>query len=413
MRILLYSISYSPEVAGSGRFNGELTQWLADKGHQVDVITAYPHYPEWKIRTEYQGKGWFTEKRGNLTIYRTPLYVPKQVTGRNRILHELSFAFNSLIHWGRLLFKHYDVLIGVCPPLQAGLMPYIISRLKWTPFVFHIQDLQVDIARNLNLIKNERLLNFLARIERYLLRNSDLVSSISEGMKHNILSKGTPLERYRMNENWVDINLFSPVPVWESLRPELGFSETDKIVLYSGNIGEKQGLEILIDVANVLIQYTDIILVIVGEGVARKKLVEQAKEKGLTNLRFFAPVLYANLPRMLSMADIHLVIQKRAISDFAMPSKLVNILSMGGAAIVSAESSTSLSNTIRDNKIGWIVEPEESDQLASTILKALHSSQLQQYRFNARRYAEKNLSKQAILGRFENMLSELTCNNPR
>lgn len=413
MHILLYSISYSPEVAGSGRFNGELAQWLADHGHYVDVITAYPYYPEWKTRAEYQGKGWFTEKVGNLTVYRTPLYIPKRVTSKNRILHELSFALSSLIHLSRLLFKHYDVLIGVCPPLQAGLMPYIFSRLKRSPFVFHIQDLQVDTARNLGLIKNKRLLNFLAAIEQYLLRNSDFVSSISEGMKRNILSKGTPIKRYRMNENWVDIDTFTPLSIQESLRSELGFSTTDKIVLYSGNIGEKQGLEILIEVANYLIQYTNIILVIVGEGVARKKLVQQAEDKGLKNIRFLPPVLYADLPRMLSMADIHLVIQKRATSDLVMPSKLVNILAVGGAAIVSAKRISSLSSVILDNQLGWVVEPEESDELGNTILKALNSSQLDYYRFNARKYAEKNLSKKDILSRFENMLSELIYDNPR
>lgn len=274
MRVLLYSISYSPEVAGSGRFNGELTKWLAEQGHQVDVITAHPYYPEWKVRSEYQGKGWFAEKTGNLTVYRTPLYVPKQVTGKTRILHELSFALNSLVHWGRLLFKRYDVLIGVCPPLQAGLIPYIFSRLKRTPFAFHIQDLQVDAARNLGLIKNERLLNFLDSIERYLLRNANRVSSISEGMKRNIISKGATPERYRMVENWVDIDTFHPLPMGQSLRAELGFTPTDQIALYAGNIGEKQGLEVLVEAAAQLRSQPDIKIVIFGEGAARDRLQE-------------------------------------------------------------------------------------------------------------------------------------------
>ena len=407
MRILLYSISYSPEFAGSGRFNGELTKWLADQGHKVDVITAHPYYPEWEVREEYRGKGWFTERIGNLTVYRTPLYVPKQVTGKTRILHELSFAANSLVHWARLLFKPYDVLIGVCPPLLAGFVPYLFSRLKRTPFVFHIQDLQVDAARNLGLIKSNKLLKFLDGIERYLLRNANHVTSISEGMKRNILSKGTLSERYSMIENWVDIDTFSPLPIQESLRSELGFNATDKIVLYSGNIGEKQGLEILIEVASTLIQYSNVIFVVIGEGVARKKMVDQAKEKGLTNLFFFNPVPYDNLPRMLAMADIHLVIQKRATSDLVMPSKLVNILSIGGVAIVSADRKSSLSDIILKNQLGWIVEPENSDKLANAILTALHSSNLHQYRLNARLYAEKNLSKKAVLPRFEAMLFEL------
>jgi len=408
MRVLLYSISYSPEVAGSGRFNGELTKWLAQQGHEVDVITAQPYYPEWKVRAEYRGKGWFTEKTGTLTVYRTPLYVPEHVTGGTRILHELSFAFNSLVHWGRLLFKRYDVLIGVCPPLQAGLVPYVFSRLKRTPFVFHIQDLQVDTARNLGMIKNEPLLNFLDGIERYLLRNAHRVSSISEGMKRNILSKGTPPDRYRMIENWVDIDVFQPLSKEQSLRAELGFLPTDQIALYAGNIGEKQGLEVLVDAALLLRDQPTIKIVIFGEGAARERLQEAARQQSLDNLLFFSILPYEQMPRVLAMADIHLVVQKRAASDLVMPSKLVGILATGGASIVSADSGTSLSDVVLANRLGWVIEPDQGDLLANEIRLALQSPLLQQYRLNARQYAEEHLSERAILPRFETMLLELT-----
>lgn len=412
MRILLNSISYSPEVAGSGRFNGELTQWLAAQGHTVDVITAHPYYPEWEVRPEYKGKGWFTEYKGNLTIYRTPLYVPGKVTGKTRILHEISFAMNSLVHWARLLFKRYDVFIGVCPPLQAGLLPYLFSRAKGVPFVFHIQDLQVDTARNLGMIKNERLLNVLDGVERYLLRNADRVSSISEGMKRNILSKGTSPERFRLIENWVDIDAFIPLTREQSLRAELGFSTTDQIALYAGNIGEKQGLEVLVDAAVLLRNHPSVKIVVFGEGAARERLQETARQQSLQNLIFFPILPYEQMPRVLAMADIHLVVQKRAASDLVMPSKLVGILATGGASIVSADSGTSLSDVVLDNKLGWVVEPDQGDKLASEILQALQSSHLPQYRLNARQYAENHLSERAILPRFEIMLAELVNNRP-
>ncbi|MBO0930945.1 WcaI family glycosyltransferase [Fibrella aquatilis] len=412
MRILLYSISYSPEVAGSGRFNGELTKWLAEHGHEVDVITAHPYYPEWKVKDEYKGKGWFNEKSGTLTVYRTPLYVPEHVTGESRILHELSFAFNSLFHWIKLLFKHYDVFIGVCPPLQAGLVPYIFSRLKQTPFVFHIQDLQVDTARNLGMIKNRRLISFLDGIERYLLRNADRVSSISEGMKRNILSKGTPPERYRMVENWVNIDMFQPMSMEQSLRAELGFSSEDQLALYAGNIGEKQGLEVLVDAAVLLKNHPAIKIIVFGEGAARERLQEAARQQSLDNLLFFPILPYEQMPRVLAMADIHLVVQKRAASDLVMPSKLVGILAAGGASIVSADSGTSLSDVVLDNRLGWVIEPDQGDKLANAILMALHSPMLQQYKLNARTYAENHLSEHAILPRFEKMLIELV-NGPK
>ncbi|MBO0937937.1 WcaI family glycosyltransferase [Fibrella sp. HMF5335] len=407
MRILLYSISYPPEVAGSGRFNGELVKWLAEHGHEVDVITAHPYYPEWKVRADYRGRGWFVEKEGTLAVYRTPLYVPERVTGTTRIIHELSFALNSLVHWGRLLFKRYDVLIGVCPPLQAGLVPYMFSRLKRTPFVFHIQDLQVDTARNLGMIKNEFLLNFLDGIERYLLRKADRVSSISEGMKRNILSKGTLPDRYRMIENWVDIDTFQPLSQDQSLRAEFGISATDRVALYAGNIGEKQGLEVLIDVAVLLRHHPDIKIVVIGEGAARERLQEAARQQSLSNLMFFPILPFEQVPRALAMADVHLVIQRRATSDLVMPSKLANIMAVGGASIVSSDKGTSLSDIIVASQVGWVVEPEQASVLADTIVSAISSPLLKQYRLNARKYAEEHLSKRTVLPRFEAMLVEL------
>ena len=179
MRILFYGINFAPELTATGKYNGELVRWLSNRGHKIDVITAHPFYPEWKVKTEYLGKGWFTETEHNIRIFRTPLYMPKQVTGKTRILHELSFGFNSLWFWTQCFFQKYDVVIGICPPLQTGLLPLIYSKLRGTPCVFHIQDLQVDAAVKLNLISNKWLIKILEKIENFILEKSSIVSSIS------------------------------------------------------------------------------------------------------------------------------------------------------------------------------------------------------------------------------------------
>lgn len=411
MRVLLYSISYSPEVAGSGRFNGELSAWLAEEGHKVDVITAHPYYPEWKIRAEYKNRYWFSEKKGNLTVYRTPLYVPSKVTGITRILHELSFVINSLIYWIRLSFNKYDVLIGVCPPLQIGLLPYIFGKIKRVPFIFHVQDLQVDAAKNLGLIKNKHLLDILEKIEGFLLRNATKVSSISEGMRRNIIGKGVSPDNYVMLENWVDISAFQPISVENSLKSELGFKVEDKIALYAGNIGEKQGLEVLVDAANILKEEKHIKIVVFGEGAARDRLMKLAEKLKLSNLLFFPIRPYEEMPKVLAMADVHLVVQKRAASDLVMPSKLVGILASGGASIVSADKNTSLSDIIINNKLGWVVDPENGISLARTISNALISKDLKTFKLNARRYSEEHLSQNFILPRFQITLKNLASSN--
>jgi colanic acid biosynthesis glycosyl transferase WcaI len=409
MRILLYSISYSPEVAGSGRYNGEISEWLAIHGHTVDVITAHPYYPEWRVWPSYADRYWFKEKKGSLTVYRTPLYVPKRVTGKSRVLHELSFVMNSFVHWSKLLFNKYDAVIGVCPPFHVGFLPYLISRLKSIPFIFHVQDLQVDAARELGLISSEKILNILDNAEKFLLRRATKVSSISEGMKRNIIRKGVKAENYFMLPNWVDVQLIRPLTIDESVKSNLGFGIRDKIVLYSGNIGEKQGLEILPEIAFLLKDQHDIKIVIFGEGAARKRLVELIDERKLNNIFLFEPVKdFSDLPRVLAMADLHLVIQRKAASDLVMPSKLVTILSAGGAPLVSAEVGTSLFDVIIDNQLGWTAEPENPIALANTIREAIKSPKLSLFRKNARAYAEQFLDKKAILTQYEEMLLNIT-----
>jgi len=408
MRIHFYSISYSPEKAGSGRYNGELTEWLASQGHQVDVITAHPYYPEWRVHKAYRGKGWCTERHGNLTVYRCPLYVPKAVTGSSRILHELSFTLSSLVFWVGCLFRRYDLAIGMCPPLVVGLFPYLFSVLKRIPFLFHVQDLQVDAARELGMIRNKHLLNVLDRVEKFLLRRAAAVSSISEGMRQNIIAKGVHPDRYFMLPNWADTDFIRPLPPAESLRAELAIAATQKVILYSGNMGEKQGLEIILDAAEQLCHDPSFVFLLCGEGAARARLLKEAANRGIANVRFLPIRPYEDLPRILATGDVHLVILKKSTSDLVMPSKLVSILSAGGVPIVSAELGSTLHRLVTEHKVGLSTSPEDATELAATIRRAFSGEiDLTDLRRRSRKYAETSLSKAAILVQAESHLRRL------
>lgn len=393
-------------MAGSGRFNGEMVNWLAKQGHTIDVITAHPYYPEWEVWTDYKGKGWFKEVQDRVTIYRTPLYVPKTVSGKGRILHELSFVGASLVHWMTLLFTKYDVMIAVCPPMQIGLLPLFIGWLKRTPFFFHIQDLQVDAARELGMVKNKTLLRILDFTERFLLRHATIVSSISEGMKARILGKGVKPEQYFMLPNWADISFLRPLPPNQLIKDSLGVKPNEKIVLYSGNIGEKQGIEVVLEAAKICQQrgYDYIKFVISGEGAALNTLVLKTEEYQLTNLLFSPIRPFAELPDLLSIADVHLVIQKKAASDLVLPSKLVSILSVGGIAVVTAEASSTLDKLITTHQMGWVVEPENPEALLEGIQQVLNNGPAYNIKANARRFAEENLDKENILRKLERLL---------
>ncbi|GGC45290.1 colanic acid biosynthesis glycosyltransferase WcaI [Parapedobacter defluvii] len=408
MRILIFGINYSPELTGIGKYTGEMGAWFAARGHDVAVVTAKPYYPEWEIHQTYKGTGWLTEQIAGVTVYRVPLYVPKNVTAKKRILHEFSFLAAVLPKWfGLLLKKRYDIVINITPPFHLGFLAFSYAKLRGIKLITHIQDLQVDAAKELGMINNKKALDVLFKAEKYLLDKSHAVSSISLGMKKKILAKGVPESKYIMFPNWVDEGVIKPLTKENSLRNEWGIPMEDKVVLYSGNLGEKQGLEVIIDAAEQFKDKSNVHFVICGSGGARDRLEEMADRAGLRQVRFYPLQPYEKLPALLATADIHLVLQKKSASDLVMPSKLTGILAAGGCAIVSAVQGTSLHDVMRTHQLGILIEPESAKALIAGLQQALHMD-LTPFRERARRYAERFLSKEQLLKEFERHLVKLT-----
>lgn len=208
--------------------------------------------------------------------------------------------------------------------------------------------------------------------------------------------------------NWVDTKFITPLSKKDSLLEKMGYSLTDFIVLYAGNMGEKQGLEIVIEVATLLKDTPRIKFVMVGEGTSRDRLERVAKENDLTNICFFPLQPYSDLPKLLAMADVHLVLQRKSASDLVLPSKLTGILSAGGVSIATASPDSFLHDELKQHNIGIVVEPENGKILSQTILSLMSDPQsVGIYKKNAIQYAERYLNKDVILTRFEKLLNEV------
>jgi colanic acid biosynthesis glycosyl transferase WcaI len=247
--------------------------------------------------------------------------------------------------------------------------------------------------------------------EKFILKRSTAVSTISLGMMRKIWAKEIPNYKTFIFPNWVDENFIRPMSKEDSLRKEFGIENDDKVILYSGNLGEKQGLNIIVEVANYFRNMKNVHFIIVGSGGNKSSLESLVKENDLKNVKFFPLIPYTQLPALLAMADIHLVLQKKSASDLMMPSKLTGILAAGGFPIVTASNGTSLYEIVDKNNLGILVEPESPESLKTALENAL-SIDLKRYRDNARNYALKYLSKQAVLNKFEDILSQLV-NEPR
>jgi colanic acid biosynthesis glycosyl transferase WcaI len=395
MRILVIGINYSPELTGIGKYSGEMGSWLTKNGCEVTMVTAMPYYPDWKVREGYRGKFWYKEAIDGVTVYRCPLYVPANPTGLKRLIHEASFFISSLFVIIRLLFqKSFDLVLPIAPPFHLGFLALFYRFFKRSTIIYHIQDLQVDAAKELKILKPNAIFGLLFALERFILNRVNVVSTISEGMLKRVKSKTK--NQTMLFPNWVDTVNFYPIANKESLKPKWGFSTEDCLVLYSGSIGEKQGIDSIIRIAASVQTHIDIKFVICGSGPFKRDLMKMAEDLQLDNV-LFLPLQGSDVfNEFLNIADIHLVLQKGDASDLVMPSKLSTILSVGGLALVTANPGTTLFEVISDHHMGIVIKPEDEELLKNTILRCSQDD-FSRERTNARAYAEHFLNKDSIL----------------
>ncbi len=406
MRFLLYSLNYAPELTGIGKYNGELAPALVNRNIETHVVTAQPYYPEWQVHNGFKNL-WTTNNKKGVSVYRCPLYVPKKVTTIKRLIHLSSFSFSSVLRLVSLLRLKPDVVFLVQPTLFCAPATLLYCKLTGAKSVMHIQDFEIDAMFGLGLAGSRESNageGFIKRIiratETWLLKKFDVVSSISYSMLDNAKSKGVDESKLLFFPNWADTNFVTPEVAGALLRKEWGFSAADKVVLYSGNIGQKQGLEIILDAAQALKNRPEVKFVIIGSGVYSNTLQKMAKDRELHNIQFKPLQPWALVPKILTMADVHLVVQKRGAADAVLPSKLTNILSAGGHALITADADTELGKIAeRFPGVFQCVEPENSETFIAGLVECL-AKDTRQVNAVAREYAVANINVNTVIDRF-------------
>lgn len=396
MRILIHGINYAPELTGIGKYTGDMAEWLAAQGHEVRVVAAPPYYPAWKLGDGYRGWRYRKECLNGVDVYRCPLWVPRRPSGFKRILHLAGFALAALpvMLWQAWYWRPELVLV-VEPPLFCSPAALLAARLANGRSWLHIQDFEVDAAFELGLLPPGRLKKLLERVESWLMRRFDQVSTISENMLARLGGKGVPASQRILFPNWVDTQRIHPLEQESPLRREFDIPADAVLALYAGNMGAKQGLEILLEVASKLRSVRNIQFVLCGDGALRETLQLQAA--GMRNVRFLPLQPIERLNSLLNLADIHLLPQRADVADLVMPSKLTGMLASGRPVVATACSDTQVGRIVA--RCGLVVPPGNAEAMANAVrYLADRPEERRQLGRQARQFCLQHWSRDKILG---------------
>jgi colanic acid biosynthesis glycosyl transferase WcaI len=406
LSVSIVSINYAPELTGIGVYTTGTAEFLARAGAKVSVHTAFPYYPAWSKRSGDRRTLFRREAGSRVSVRRSYVFVPSRPTAIRRVLHELSFVLSASV--GYLFAPRAAVTVVVSPPLALGVPLGLLARLKRSRLVFHVQDLQPDTAIELGMLPRGMLARVLHLLERASYRLADRVSVISDGMAERVRGKGVPAAKVVVFRNWADVEQVVPGARETRFRAAWGLGDRT-VVMYAGNLGVKQGLDVLLDAAAILGRTRpDVALVVVGDGGERGRLVARARELGLANLQFRPLQPAERLSELLATADVAVVTQRPTVKDIVMPSKLGNIMGSARPVVAAAAPDSELARTVRDADCGIVVAPQDAVQLAGAVAALADSPALRaRLGANGRRFAEGFLSRQAILSEFADRLAEL------
>jgi len=433
VRILIYGYNYYPEVVGVGKYTTEFSEWMSARGHDVTVITSTPYYPEWRVPTGYS-RGYNQKVENGVTVWRCPAYIPSKPTGFKRLLFQFSYLiFSTPICLAN--FRHRpDIVLVIEPPLICATVGLLTARLSGAKSVLHIQDLEVDAAFSLDMLANETLRSAFHGIEKYLYSKFDLISTISGNMIKRITEKlmidpgrerpgqarpgqarpgqarpgqARPVRAEPvLFPNWVDTDEIRPLD-HSSFRTVLNLTDEDFVCLYSGNIGAKQGIGIIIEAAKRL---PEIVFVICGDGPVLPDLKQKGED--LTNVKWLPLQPLDKLNDLLNLADVHLLPQRDSIDSLVMPSKLTGMLASGSPVVATVPENSEIATVL--NNLGRITEPSDVEAFTEAIAGYSSDAELLKKHGQASRvYAERYLSQESILVNFENCLMEQICKNER
>ena len=402
MRLVVLCPHFEPDTAPTGVVMTRIVGELAARGHHLDVVTSLPWYERHAVEPGYAGRLVRRNRTEWGSITRVhPFPAPKQHIAKRGAAFG---AFSALVAGAGAAGRRVDGVLAMSPPLTMGFAGRLVATTRRAPLVFNVQDVFPDVAVELGVLSDPRLVAVARGLERASYRVADAVTVLSTDLADNLTAKVGPARAHKIRviPNFVDTTAIRPGPKQNRFRRELDVGDRP-VVMYAGNIGLSQPLDLLVDAARHL---PDAAVVIVGNGAARADLM--ARAEGLDNVRFaeFQPL--ERLAEVLAAADVHTVLLRRGLGRASVPSKLYSILAAGRPFVASVDPGTEVARVAEEQGTGLAVGPEDGAALVGALRRLLGDpEEAATMGERGRRFVEGWASPAAVAESYEKLFEEL------
>ena len=405
MRLLILTQYFPPEVGAPQNRLFELAVRLQKMGVEVTVLTAMPNYPKMVVFPEYAGKKYFYEEMQGIKVHRASIYVTRNRSILHRLLNYFSFVFTSM--WiGFRKTEKFDFIFCESPPLFLGISAYLLAKFKRARMIMNISDLWPESAEKLGLVTNKFFLGVSTWLEEFLYRKSKLVCGQTMGIVKNIQTR-FPNKLVYWLPNGVDLTYYNPDLYSNEWKARSGFDNDDQLFLYGGIIGYAQGLDVILQAADLVRDLTRVKIIMLGDGPEKERLVAEAQRMNLSNIVFLDPVPKTEMPYIVAASSAAIIpLRRLELFKGAIPSKIFESLAMKKAILLGVEGEAK-ELFIDEGKCGMAFTPESASELAECIRYMLeHPEKSKEWGENARKYADKKFNRNEIATQFFSLLKE-------
>ncbi|GAA4891834.1 glycosyltransferase family 4 protein [Streptomyces coeruleoprunus] len=400
-RVLLVTTNYAPEHAGIAPYSTQTAEHLAARGAEVDVLAGMPHYPGWRVHDDYRGRWRMVEDRSGVRVHRRRGFVPARQTALLRAAYEISFLAHGSV---RPPSGRPHLVLSQMPTLAGGVLGARAARRHGVPHVVVVQDLMGAAAAQSGISGGGRVASLVAGAEAGVLRRAALIGVVHESFVDRVAAMGVPEARVRVVPNWTHV----PPPAGDrrAVRARLGWRDDEFVVLHSGNMGFKQGLDVLVDTARIAARETPgLRVVLMGDG-SRREHVERLAA-GLANVDLLPPAPDTDFPDVLAAADVLAVTQRASVLDMSLPSKLTSYFASGRPVVASVAPEGGTAQEVLRSGAGVVVRAEDPEALHGALGELLRDpGGAAALGRRGPAYVRERLSPEAGLGRITAMLSE-------